>query len=115
LVSGSLAGPGALAERGQALPLQRLEIGAGPLLGYGAGEDRDVATAVIVLILDAPDTRSIPVFHEPNISVNVLLDCAVAVALVAFALLALRGVLGREDFLECSRTICHAKTASIRH
>ena len=46
---------------------------------------------------------------------KVLLDCAVAVVLVAFALLALRGVLGRDDFLEGSRMICHVKTASIPH
>jgi hypothetical protein len=32
--------PGALADRGQALRRQRLVIGAGPPLGYGAGEDR---------------------------------------------------------------------------
>jgi len=76
---------GALADRGQELRLQRLVIGAGPPLGCGTGEDREVATAVVVLILDAPNTRSFPVFHEPNISVKVLLDCAVAVALVTFA------------------------------
>jgi hypothetical protein len=54
---------------------------------------------------DAPDTRSIPVFHEPNIRVKVLLDCAVAEVLVAFASLARRGVFGRDDFLEGSGMI----------
>jgi hypothetical protein len=36
------------------------------------------------------------VFHEPNISVKIVLDDAVAVALIAFASLTLRGVLGGE-------------------
>jgi hypothetical protein len=37
---------------------------------------RDVAAAVVILVFDAPETRSFPVFHEPNISVKVLFDGA---------------------------------------
>jgi len=74
--------------------LQRLEIVPGALLGYRARKDRNVAAAIVVLVFDASDAPLTTICHQPNISMEILLDGAVAVALVTPEPLALGRVHG---------------------
>ena len=105
---------GALADRGQALRLQRLVIGAGSPLGGGTGEDRDVATAVLVLVFDAPLAGGIAVFQQPDLGMKVVLNGVISVVLGAFEPPSLGRVYGGDEFGEGSGAICHGTTAGDR-
>ena len=86
----------------------------GLALGGGTGEDRDVATAVLVLVFDAPLAGGIAVFQQPDLGMEVVLNGVISVVLGAFEPPSLGRVHGGDEFGEGSGAICHGTAAGGR-
>ncbi len=80
---------------------QRHEVIARPPLGRGTGKNRDVATAVIVKILNTPLTRTVAIFVNRHLTVE-RTDRWISEVFAALETRHLRWVLGCDNLFERS-------------
>jgi hypothetical protein len=87
---------------------QRVEIVSRPPFGLGSGKDCNIAAAAVIGMLYSPFTVAGLILDHGHRGVEVVrLGASICERLGAFPPLALRGIFGRQQLLECSRSVCH--------